>query len=56
MSQIKGEEHLMELNKTVNFVCKKYEKHERERMNVTGPRKRKLPVSCRKMLMICLQQ
>ena len=23
MSQIKGEEHLMELNKTVNFVCKK---------------------------------
>ena len=51
MSQIKGEQHLMDLNKTVNFICENLMS-----MNVTGPRKRKLSMSCQNMLMICLQQ
>ena len=31
MSQIKGEQHLMDLNKTVNFICEKFDEHERDR-------------------------
>ena len=31
MSQIKGEQHLMDLNKTVNFICKKFDEYERDR-------------------------
>ena len=51
MSQIKGEQHLMDLNKTVNFICEKFDEYERDRAE-----KEKVIVSCRKMLMICLQQ
>ena len=50
MSQIKGEQHLMDLNKMLILFVKNLMS-----MNVTGSRKRKLPVSCKKMLMICLQ-
>ena len=39
MNQIKGEQDLMDLNITVNFIC---EKVKLMSMNVTGPRKRKL--------------
>ena len=53
MSQMKGEQHRMDLNKTVNFICEKFDEYE---LNVTGPRKRKLSMNCRKMLMMCLQQ
>ena len=28
MSQIKGEQHLMDLNKTVNFICEKFDEYE----------------------------
>ena len=31
MSQIKGEQHLMDLNKTVNFICEKFYEYERDR-------------------------
>ena len=31
MSQIKGEQHLMDLNKTVNFICEKFDEYERDR-------------------------
>ena len=31
MSQIKGEQHLMDLNKTVNFICGKFDEYERDR-------------------------
>ena len=31
MSQIKGEQHLMELNKTVNFICEIFDEYERDR-------------------------
>ena len=31
MSQIKGEQHLMNLNKTVNFICEKFDEYERNR-------------------------
>ena len=31
ISQIKGEQHLMDLNKTVNFICEKFDKYERDR-------------------------
>ena len=30
MSQTKGEQHLMDLNKTVNFICKKIDEFERD--------------------------
>ena len=32
MSQIKGEQHLMDLNKTVNFICEKFDEYERDRV------------------------
>ena len=51
MSQIKGKQHFTELNKTVNFICETLMS-----LNVAGLRKRLLLMSCRKMLMICLQQ
>ena len=44
MSQTKGEQHLMDLNKTVNFICKKIDS-----LNVTESRKKKLLMSCRRM-------
>ena len=31
MSQIKGEQHLMDLNKTVKFICEKFDEDERDR-------------------------
>ena len=31
MSKIKGEQHLMDLNKTVNFTCEKFDEYERDR-------------------------
>ena len=31
MSQIKGEQHLMDLNKTVNFICEKFDEYERDK-------------------------
>ena len=31
MSQIKGEQHLMDLNKTVYFICEKFHEYERDR-------------------------
>ena len=31
VSQIKGEQHLMDLNKTVNFICEKCDEYERDR-------------------------
>ena len=31
MSQIKGEQHLMDLNKTVNFICQKFGEYDRGR-------------------------
>ena len=31
MSQIKGEQHLMDLNKIVNFICEKFDEYERDR-------------------------
>ena len=31
MSQIKGEQDLMDLNKTVNFICEKFDEYERDR-------------------------
>ena len=31
MSQIKGEQHLMDLNKTVNFICEKFDEYEHDR-------------------------
>ena len=31
MSQIKGEQHLIDLNKTVNFICEKCDIYERDR-------------------------
>ena len=31
ISQIKGEQHLMDLNKTVIFICEKYDEYERDR-------------------------
>ena len=31
MSQIKGEQHLTDLNKTVNFICEKCDDFERDR-------------------------
>ena len=31
MSQIKGEQHLIDLNKTVNFICEKFDEYERDR-------------------------
>ena len=31
MGQIKGEQHLMDLNKTVNFICEKFDEYERDR-------------------------
>ena len=31
MSQIKGEQHFMELNKIVNFICEKFDEYERDR-------------------------
>ena len=31
MSQIKGEQHLTDLNKTVNFICEKFDEYERDR-------------------------
>ena len=31
MSQIKGEQHLMDLNKTVNFICEKFDEYESDR-------------------------
>ena len=31
MSQIKGEQHLMDLNKTVNFICEIFDEYERDR-------------------------
>ena len=32
MSQTKGKQHLMDLNKTVNFICKKIDEFERDRV------------------------
>ena len=32
MSQIKGKQHLMDLNKTVNFICEKFDEYERDRV------------------------
>ena len=31
MRQIKGEQHLMDLNKIVNFICEKFDEYERDR-------------------------
>ena len=31
MSQIKGEQHFMDLNKTVNFICEKFDEYEHGR-------------------------
>ena len=31
MSQIKREKHLMDLNKTVNFICERFDEYERDR-------------------------
>ena len=31
MSQIKGEQHLMDLNKTVNVICENFDEYERDR-------------------------
>ena len=31
MSQIKGEQHLINLNQTVNFICEKFDDYERDR-------------------------
>ena len=31
VSQIKGEQDLMDLNKTVNFICEKFDEYERDR-------------------------
>ena len=31
MSQIKGEQHLMDLNKIVNFICEKFDEYESDR-------------------------
>ena len=31
MSQIKGEQHLMDLNKTVDFICEKFYKFDEKR-------------------------
>ena len=31
LNQIKGEQHLMDLNKTVNFICEKFDEYERDR-------------------------
>ena len=31
ISQVKGEQHLMDLNKTVNFICEKFDEYERDR-------------------------
>ena len=31
MSQIKGEQHLMDLNKTINFICEKFDEYEYDR-------------------------
>ena len=30
MSQIKGEQHLMDLNKAVNVICEKFHEYERD--------------------------
>ena len=32
MSQIKGEQKLMDLNKTVNFICEKFDEYQRDRV------------------------
>ena len=31
MIQIKGEQHLIDLNKTVNFICEEFDEHEPDR-------------------------
>ena len=31
MSQIKGKQYLMDLNKTVSFICEKFDEYERDR-------------------------
>ena len=31
MTQIRGEQHLIDLNKTVNFICEKFDEYERDR-------------------------
>ena len=30
LNQVKGEQHLMDLNKTVNFICEKFDEYERD--------------------------
>lgn len=48
-SQIKGEQHLMNLNKTVTFISGKFDS-----LNVTEPRKKKTLINCRKTFRVCL--
>ena len=45
----------MGLNKTLNFFCEKFDELERDRAEKEKIIKEKL-MSCRKMLVICLQQ
>ena len=51
ISQINGDQRLMDLNKIVNFICEKFDEFERNRAE-----KVKIIIRCRKMLMICRQK
>ena len=51
MSHIKDEQHLMDLNVTVNFICEKVDEYEPDRAG-----KEKIINELQGMLIICLQQ
>ena len=51
MSHIKDEQHLMDLNVTVNFICEKVDEYEPDRAG-----KEKIINELQGMLIICLEQ
>ena len=45
MNQIKSEQYLMDLNKTVNIICEKFDEFERDRDFVSQNQKTKIRTS-----------